>query len=107
MPLSFHIYPTINEFTCNCRVRIAEWQLGIEVMQQRFWGTVLMQPGSGWLCAFALSCLVNLLLHERCELLFAVHVQLGVDAAGVGSDGVDGHHFAVGDFLGGPPARQA
>ena len=55
--------------------------------------------------ANALSCLVDLLLHECCELLFAVNVQLGVDASGVGSDGVDGHHFAVGDLLGGPPAR--
>lgn len=56
-------------------------------------------------CAYTLSCLVNLLLHERSELFLAVHVQFGVDAAGVGSDGVDRHHFAVGDFLGGSAAR--
>lgn len=55
-------------------------------------------------CANALSCLVNLLLHECCELLFAVHVQFGVDAAGVGSDGVDRHHLAVRDFLSGSAA---
>ena len=58
-------------------------------------------------CAYTLSCLVNLLLHERCELFLAVHVQLGVDAAGVGSDGVNRHHFAVGDLLGGSAAGKA
>lgn len=59
----------------------------------------------GYACV--LSCPVNLLLHECCKLLFAVHVQLGVDIAGVGSDGVDRHHLAVGDLLGGSAAGQA
>ena len=40
------------------------------------------------------------------ELLFRVHVELRVDRARVGADGVDGKHLAIGDFLGASPARE-
>lgn len=40
------------------------------------------------------------------KLLFRVHVELRVDRARVGADGVDGKHLAIGDFLGASSARE-